>query len=270
MSRVAFALSALLACAAAAEERIKVMVLNLTASEPALQQLADSLSESVLTEIQRSKRLSVVGQSDVASMLGIERQKQLLGCAESECVTELANALGVEAILLGSVAKLGTAIQLDAKLVNARDASVAAVFSKRVDSDALLLDAMTEAAKSLAAQLAKKLGITLTPLPRAAAATAAKERRPTTARKIGMWMMIGGAAVAVGAFVGVVALTPGGSEPVMTTPTMEALVATMFGGLAVTAIGLVVFIAGGTEEVPVQAALIPVPGGGVFSLATAF
>lgn len=125
MSRIAFALCALLGWSAAAEERVKVMVLNLTASEPSLQQLADSLSESVLTEMGRSQRLSVIGQSDVASMIGIERQKQLLGCGENSCFAELSGAMGTPWLVTGSVARLGKAYRLDLKLLRANTGEAA-------------------------------------------------------------------------------------------------------------------------------------------------
>src|SRR5438046_7919376 len=50
----------------------------------------------------------VVTRKQIDAVLGLERQKQLLGCADSSssCLTELAGALGVDAILVGSVARL--------------------------------------------------------------------------------------------------------------------------------------------------------------------
>src|SRR5690242_11003681 len=55
---------------------------------------------------------SVVTQKQIASLLGQERQKQLLGCAtqSDSCIAELASALGSDAIITGSVAKLGDAL----------------------------------------------------------------------------------------------------------------------------------------------------------------
>ncbi|MBL8933259.1 MAG: hypothetical protein JNM69_01825, partial [Archangium sp.] len=50
--RFVFVCALVLAQGSRAEGRLKVMVLNLTASERDLQPLADSLSESVLTELQ--------------------------------------------------------------------------------------------------------------------------------------------------------------------------------------------------------------------------
>ena len=51
--------------------------------------------------------LRVTTRAEILAVVGLERQKQLLGCSEdaTSCLTELAGALGVEAIVTGSVAK---------------------------------------------------------------------------------------------------------------------------------------------------------------------
>ncbi len=225
--------------------------------------------------------IEVTTPAQIAAVVGIERQKQLLGCGESQCAAELANALGVDAILLGSVAKLGGVIQLDTKLIGASDAKVVTLFSKRLDSEAQLLDAMTEAARAMAPQLAKKLGRELTPtraaepppLPsrqRDAAAptvTPTYERKPTTVRKVGMWTIIGGSAVAVGSFIGLASvIDPYAPSDAPFTPTENALFTIMFAGVGVALVGVLVYAIGGTEMVPVSAGLIPLDGGGLMSL----
>lgn len=224
--------------------------------------------------------LEVTTPAQIAAVVGIERQKQLLGCAESQCVAELANALGVDAILLGSVAKLGAVIQLDVRLIGAADGKVVTLFSKRLDSEAQLLDAMTAAARALAPQLAKKLGRELTPtraaepppLPsRARDAADSKvtptyERKPTTVRKVGMWTMIGGSAVAVGSLIGLfIVVDSNAPADTPLTPTESTLIGTMFAGVGVALVGLLVYAIGGTEMVPVSAGLIPLDGGGLMS-----
>src|SRR5437763_8898933 len=60
-----------------------------------------------------SSNLRVVTSSEIATMLGIEQQKQLLGCAEGAdaCNAELANALGVDAVVKGNIGHFGTTWQ---------------------------------------------------------------------------------------------------------------------------------------------------------------
>jgi hypothetical protein len=219
----------------------------------------------------------------ITAVVGLDRQKQLLGCGESSCAAELANALGVDAILIGNVAKLGDVFQLDARLIGASDAKVVALFSRRLQSESQLLDAMTEAAKAMAPQLATKLNRALTPIARPpslpsrdradapSSTTTRYERRPTVARKVGMWTMIGGGVVAVGGFVGLLAVIDVKAPPdTPPTPTETALVWTMLGGAGAAVVGLIIYAAGGTEMVPVTASFVPVHEGGLITLGARF
>lgn len=249
---------------------------GVNASAELLTFVNDHLSQELTLE-----GVEVTTPAQIAAVVGIERQKQLLGCGESQCAAELANALGVDAILLGAVAKLGTVIQLDTKLIGASDGKVVTLFSKRLDSEAQLLDAMSEAARALAPALAKKLGRQLSPtraaepppLPtrqRDAAAptvTPTYERKPTTARKVGMWTIIGGSALAVGSLVGLFIVIDPSKADAPLTPTENVLFGTMFAGVGVALVGLLVYAIGGTEMVPVTAGLTPLDGGGLLSFA---
>jgi hypothetical protein len=239
--------------------------------------------------------LEVFPPANISAVLGLERQKQLLGCGDASCMAELANALGVDALLIGSLARLDDIYQLDTRLVGATDGKAVALFSKRVSTDAALLDAMREAAAVMAPQLAARLSRTLTPIPRAEAPppvpvrntpppTAAMqppptwptdsvryERRPTTTRVVGQWILIGGGAIATVGLVGLFAATPTNVPPnAPSTPEQDAFASVFLGGLVVGAAGLVVFLVGGTERVPVKAALLPLPGGGALSLSGRF
>ncbi len=54
-----------------------------------------------------SPELQVTTQRDVQQLLGLERQRELLGCTttSTSCIAELAGALGVDAVLTGSLAR---------------------------------------------------------------------------------------------------------------------------------------------------------------------
>ncbi len=71
--------------------------------EPALAELfSGSFSDAL-----RHEGLDIVNAQDIITMFGLERRKQLLGCEEGEsCVAELANALGCDATLLVTLARL--------------------------------------------------------------------------------------------------------------------------------------------------------------------
>ncbi len=106
-----------LACALGATEKPKLAVLDLQASGvPG--EVANALTEALNQETTRRGYFEVITASDVRTLLGIERQRQLLGCAESSCTAELAGALGARFVLGGTLSKLGDAFQLSLQTVD--------------------------------------------------------------------------------------------------------------------------------------------------------
>lgn len=118
----------------------------------------------------RQAGLTVVTQGDIGALLGLERQKQLLGCSDdsSACMAELANALGTDVVVLGAVATLGQdALQVTVKLIASMDGAVLAQRSGRVKSQLQLSDALTVVAHELGREGLAKLrpGEPVPPLP---------------------------------------------------------------------------------------------------------
>ena len=104
--------------------------------------------------------LHVVSASEIATLLGLERQKTLLGCSDNaaNCTVELANALGVDGVVTGSLGKFGRSYQLNLKVLSAKDASTLAAYSTRVSGgDEALLDELTRAAKQITAEVYLRL-----------------------------------------------------------------------------------------------------------------
>jgi hypothetical protein len=65
-----------------------------------------------------------MSSNDIGALLGVERQKQLLGCSDDKgsCLTELAGAAGARFVLSGSLAKLGDVFQLNLTTLDSRNA----------------------------------------------------------------------------------------------------------------------------------------------------
>jgi len=105
----------------------------------------------------------VTSDREISAVLGLERKRQLLGCSEnsSQCVTELAGALGVDALVVGDVARLQQRYQVNVKLLSVADASLVAAESQRVDTDEQLVDALTAIAGRLARRAAERLSRSL-------------------------------------------------------------------------------------------------------------
>jgi len=105
-------------------KKVRVAVLEIRAlgTEAAK---AELLSEVALTEAASLKGFEVIGRSDINSLIGFERQKQVIGCSDdSNCLAEIGGALGVDFILVGSLGRLGTLYRIDLKLVETKKARV--------------------------------------------------------------------------------------------------------------------------------------------------
>jgi hypothetical protein len=103
----------------------------------------------------RTERLKVTTAQDVQQLLGLERQRALLGCSSSEgsCLAELAGALGVSLVLSGNVVKSESGFVASIRVLRARDGQVLASPSERVTSESALLDWLDATALAVQRQL---------------------------------------------------------------------------------------------------------------------
>lgn len=127
----------------AAPDKPKLLVVDIAVSEPELQRSAATLVEQLLTEVASRKRFEVLGSSDVQLMLGMERQKQLVGCAEAaSCLAELGGALGAPWIIGGALTRADSLYRFDLKLVDSREGRVTARVGRTLDSKEALVRAV--------------------------------------------------------------------------------------------------------------------------------
>src|SRR5687767_9578727 len=73
-------------------------------------------SEHVATRL-ANEGLKVMTRSQIAAVIGLEREKAMLGCTDesSDCLAELQDALGVDGVLMGQLAKLEDEYQFNLK-----------------------------------------------------------------------------------------------------------------------------------------------------------
>lgn len=112
--------------------------------------------------------VNVVTPKQIAAILGIERQKQLLGCSESatNCTAEIASALGVDGIVQGEAAKLESGgFQVSLKVLWSRDGRPLTVFSGRGADEGSLLDVMGKGALLMSKDLTDGDWVRLTTSP---------------------------------------------------------------------------------------------------------
>lgn len=122
-------------------------------------EVASFYSEHFATKLQTSGA-GVVTQKQMQTLLGLERQKQLLGCAsEAEsCLAELSNALGVDAVVQGEIGKFADSFQLNVKIIDARTAKPLSILSERVTGEDKVLDLLEEQAPRMVREAAVGLG----------------------------------------------------------------------------------------------------------------
>lgn len=109
--------------------------------------------------------LEVTTPKDIEVVLGMERQRQLLGCnTGAECLVELAGALGVKELVTGEVAKLDSGYQLVVKVLAASTGSVRFARTTRVDTERELFATLDDWALAIAGKTAPRSGAPLFPL----------------------------------------------------------------------------------------------------------
>jgi len=110
--------------------------------------------------------LHVVTQRKISMLLGIERQRQLLGCSDdgaSACTIELGNALGADGVVLGDLAELGGEFVINVHVMRASDGANLASTSIRAKGEGQLIDALNRGADEVADQLFAKFGLPASP-----------------------------------------------------------------------------------------------------------
>lgn len=220
--------------------------------------------------------VEVMTSRDLQAVLGLERQKLLLGCAENNaCIVEMTAALGVDGVIIGDLGKLDGQYVLNLKVLASSSGRVLALHNARA-APAGLERMMENSVRAVLRGLATALGRPdldrgAEPLPELAPAPAGPSVR-TLSLVPGA---VGVAALATGAVLQVLAgqkydaLTAGHLEqgPALALKTqgqsleLGANVALIGGGVAVAA-AVVMFFAGA----PVTPTVAVGPGGAAIGL----
>ncbi|HEY0883186.1 MAG TPA: hypothetical protein VGD87_16740 [Archangium sp.] len=145
----------LTAVLAADKPRLAVLDVQAVGAEPAQ---AVALGEAISQELDKRGFFQVMTARDVRTLLGVERQRQLLGCTETDCTAELAGALGSRFVLQSTLTRLGETFQLSVQMLDSEKAQSVAR-SVRIARDVPQLIALLPFA------LAEATGTPLPPAP---------------------------------------------------------------------------------------------------------
>jgi TolB-like protein len=157
MRRLAFA--ALLAAApllvSAAPKKPGLAVMDIRSVQGVPAGTATLITDVVVTEVSGTRRFEVVSSADISSLLGLEKQKQLLQCGEdSSCLAELGGALGVDYLLTGTVGLLGSRLRISMVVQNVKKAKVVARQARFCDANEdALVKATEETVRGLIGEL---------------------------------------------------------------------------------------------------------------------
>jgi len=162
---------------------VRIAVLDVQATGAGDKKTVEGLSPLLASEVARRPGLTVVAGSDLRALVGFERQKQLLGCTEGSCLTEIAGALGVAYLVSSECSKVGNTWLLSLALLDAGKALALKRLTRRAYTDDSLVDEAVRAVDELLTALpgATAPGPRLVPLPPAPAAAAPPSAPPLAA-----------------------------------------------------------------------------------------
>jgi hypothetical protein len=132
-----------------ATQKQRLAVLELK-PEGASAELATTLSQVVAEQAGKTPGFDAISQAEISTMLNVERQKQLLGCADESCLAEIGGALGAKLVLNGTLGKLGDSYVLSLQLLDTHKGKIQARESRTVSGG---LDPLVAAAKDLTYRL---------------------------------------------------------------------------------------------------------------------
>lgn len=107
-----------------------------------------------------NRGVRVITAQEVNAVLGLARTQQLMGCDESatNCMTELADALGVDGVITGSIGLFGSTYQANLVIASNGNGKLLSNVTVKADSEQGMLDQLTIGARQAASDVAYALG----------------------------------------------------------------------------------------------------------------
>ena len=134
---------------------LKLVLLPLSPKGDVKKETVAVFDEALAGELRRRAGISVLAESDVTALLGVERKRQILtGCTDSGCLAELGGSLGADRVVHGSVGRVGTSLVVTISSLDAPRSRTVASVSERFKggSDEAFLDALPAMVDKLLAE----------------------------------------------------------------------------------------------------------------------
>ncbi|MBN1961181.1 MAG: hypothetical protein JW841_09555 [Deltaproteobacteria bacterium] len=117
-------LLSLLITTTAQAERIKIAVLPTQYDKISAKLIPKIFDESVLAGVQNVSNFQVIGQDDIAAMVGFEKQKDIISRSEVSCLANIGGALGVDRVVSVKIARVDEDWLVTTKLINIKNVTV--------------------------------------------------------------------------------------------------------------------------------------------------
>ena len=141
-----------------AKQTVTVLDVELTVPDEKLD--GPAFTEVVVNSLEGTGLLKVISARDVVTMLGLERQKQLIGACTNDssgCVSDLAGALGADLVFATSIGKAGDAYVVSARLFEGRESRVVGRGTLQAENANALLAAVWKASQQALVDYTKSL-----------------------------------------------------------------------------------------------------------------
>ena len=218
---------------------------------------------------------NVVAGRDIATMVGFERQREMIGCDHAECLVELGGALGVDRLVSGHIAKLGETFVVQIKLINITEQKTEARVYQTVKGkeDILIQTIKDSVGKLVPPKFDPNKNISTAAVPPPSPPGTNTVVHAHQGPSVAPWVLIGIGAVGtgVGAFFGSAAqthldnandVTFVGAQREIASGEDKALYANISYGLgAVSAIGGIIWMLAGGDSHASHAGLVPLSDG---------
>jgi len=169
-------------------------------------QIAHLVTTLVASELRKLPALSVTSQEDIKNLLGFDRERQLLQCAEASCLAEIGGALGVDQMVTGSLSKLGDSQIIVLRVIDVHRAKVLRDVNRRIQDPKP--DAILDVLPGMVAELFGKAAPATPTAPAAAVSPPPQvEKEAPRHRTLAPWWLAG-----AGLAVGIAGLTMAGVE----------------------------------------------------------
>lgn len=116
-----------------AAERPRLLVLDLISNgvEP---DVVKTVSGLLAVELSRYDALDVLTSADIRRTLELETERQMAGCDEASCLSEIAGALGADLVIYGDAGRLGSLLVVNLNLFDTRAVRSIGRVSVRADT----------------------------------------------------------------------------------------------------------------------------------------